>query len=95
MTETPDHSQIDFARLLRWLDPDRDLAGKRYEEIHTKLTRWFSLKGCDCPEDLTDIAIDRLTRKLDTLAPFAPGDQQYKGHHLSSVQTSSGTSFAD
>src|SRR5262249_36046354 len=31
-----------FERLLRWLSPDRDAAGRKYEQIRTKMVRFFN-----------------------------------------------------
>ena len=53
-------SQEAFDRLLAWLDPDRDRAGERYEEIRRKLIGIFLRRGCSTAEDLTDEAINRV-----------------------------------
>jgi DNA-directed RNA polymerase specialized sigma24 family protein len=50
--------------LLRSLDPDREKAGGRYEEIRRRLIRFFEWRGCDCPEELTDETINRVARQL-------------------------------
>jgi DNA-directed RNA polymerase specialized sigma24 family protein len=50
--------------LLRSLDPDREKAGERYEEIRRRLIRLFEYRGCESPEDLADETINRVARQL-------------------------------
>jgi DNA-directed RNA polymerase specialized sigma24 family protein len=50
--------------LLANLDPDRERAGERYEEIRRRLIRLFEWRGCESPEDLTDETINRVARQL-------------------------------
>lgn len=52
-----------FDNLLLWLSPDRDEAGRKYEEIRGKLVRLFIHRGCDHAEDLADETINRVIRK--------------------------------
>jgi DNA-directed RNA polymerase specialized sigma24 family protein len=52
-------------RLLLVLDPDRDVAGQKYEAIRTRLIRLFEWRGCRTPESLADETIDRVTRRID------------------------------
>ena len=58
MAETP------FDNLLAWLDPDRDLAGEKYEVIRGGLIRIFIAKGFSGAEDMADESIGRVTKKL-------------------------------
>lgn len=51
-------------RLLASLDGDADRAALLYEELRRKLIRFFDWNGAASPEELTDITLDRLTRKL-------------------------------
>jgi DNA-directed RNA polymerase specialized sigma24 family protein len=51
-------------RLLESLDPDREIAGQKYERIQQKLVRFFEWRGCAAPEELADKTIDRVTRRL-------------------------------
>jgi len=53
-----------FDRLLRFLDPDRDHAGEKYETLRLKLTRFFYSRACREAEDRADEVFDRLTKKL-------------------------------
>lgn len=57
-------TQEDFDRLLAWLDPDRDRAGEKYQEIQERLMRRFRQLGCDEPEHLANLTIDRVAKKL-------------------------------
>jgi len=50
--------------LLAQLDPDREKAGERYEIIRHKLVRLFEWRGCDSPEDLADVTLDRVAHRL-------------------------------
>lgn len=53
-----------FEALLAVLHPDRDEAGKVYEEIRRRLVRLFEWRRCACPEELTDETFNRVARKL-------------------------------
>lgn len=64
----------DFDRLLQWLDPDRERAGQKYEDIRRKLIKFFARRGFTNPEDLADEVIDRVTRKVAQIAPTYVGD---------------------
>lgn len=50
--------------LLDSLDPDREKAGVRYEEIRRRLIRFFEWRGCAAPEELADETINRVARQL-------------------------------
>lgn len=51
--------------LLRALNPDREKAGERLEEIRRRLIRFFEWRGSQRPEELTDITIDRVADQLN------------------------------
>ena len=68
-------TQDEFDRLLAWLDPDREQAGRRYEEIRRKLIRLFACRGCPEGEDLADETINRVARKVIEIAENWSGDQ--------------------
>jgi DNA-directed RNA polymerase specialized sigma24 family protein len=55
-------------QLLSWLDKDRDIAGKRYEEIRFQLINIFIARGCLISEELADKTIDRVARKVKDIA---------------------------
>jgi DNA-directed RNA polymerase specialized sigma24 family protein/GTPase SAR1 family protein len=63
-----------FDRLLAWLNPDRELAAQRYEEIRTNLIRIFVSQGIPDAEGLADETFDKITRKVDEIAPRFVGD---------------------
>jgi DNA-directed RNA polymerase specialized sigma24 family protein len=51
--------------LLAFLDPDRDRAGEKYEEIRLKLTKYFEWENCSFVEELADETINRVARAID------------------------------
>ncbi len=53
-----------FAKLLDRLDPDREQAGERYEELRRTLTRFFEWRGAPFAEEHTDEVFNRIARKL-------------------------------
>jgi DNA-directed RNA polymerase specialized sigma24 family protein len=55
-----------FERLLKWLSPNQDDAGKRYEELRRKLIGFFVYRGSGFPEDLADQTLDRVAEVLET-----------------------------
>ena len=63
-----------FEALLRWLAPDREEAGRRYETIRHKLIRIFSCRGCAESDILADEAINRVAQKVGELATTYQGD---------------------
>ena len=63
-----------FDALLNWLDPDRDRAGTKYEEIRESLINIFSWRGFKDAEDLTDETISRVTAKIAEVATTYKGD---------------------
>jgi len=54
----------EFEALLAQLDADRERAGERYETIRRKLVRLFEWRGCAMPEDLADVTMNRVARRL-------------------------------
>jgi RNA polymerase sigma factor (sigma-70 family) len=67
-------STEDFDRFLVWLSPDRERAAVRYNEIHTALARIFACRGCERPADLADETLDRVIRKVESVAPGYEGN---------------------
>jgi len=63
-----------FDGLLAWLNPDREQAGRKYEEIRRKLITILSCRGCNCPEDLTDETMNRVTRRVPQIIDSYLGD---------------------
>src|SRR5687768_1811443 len=54
-----------FNKLLNNLDPERESAGQKYEQLHRKLQKFFEMHGCVLSQDLADETINRVTRRLE------------------------------
>jgi DNA-directed RNA polymerase specialized sigma24 family protein len=67
-------SQQSFDTLLSWLDPDREAAGIKYENIRASLIRIFISNGFDDAEDLADITINRVTLKIPAMIDTYVGE---------------------
>ena len=63
-----------FEGLLDWLDPDREVAGEKYEHIRRALIKIFISNGRVSVEDLADEAINRVARKLSKIRADYEGD---------------------
>jgi DNA-directed RNA polymerase specialized sigma24 family protein len=63
-----------FDGLLAWLDPDRELAGEKYERIRVGLIRGFQKHGCVLPEELADETINRVARRLPDIVETYVGE---------------------
>jgi len=74
MKKNWDLTEAAFDHLLAWLNPDREAAGRRYEEIRRRLVKFFICRGCSYPEDLADETINRVARKVPEVAPTYGGD---------------------
>lgn len=53
-----------FEALLRHLGPDREKAGRQYEQLRGRLLAVFTYRRCPHPEELADETMDRAARKL-------------------------------
>lgn len=58
----------DFDNLLAWLDPDREAAARRYEEIRHNLIQFFARNGCHDPEGMAEETIARVTERVVKLS---------------------------
>ena len=67
-------TQESFEALLMWLDPDREVAGKKYEAIRTGLIKIFVTKGFSSAEDLADEVINRVIDRLTEIRDSYVGD---------------------
>lgn len=67
-------TQAAFDSLLAWLDPDRDQAGRKYEQIRSRLIRIFTCRGRPDAEELADETINRVTLKVADVAQEYVGD---------------------
>jgi DNA-directed RNA polymerase specialized sigma24 family protein len=63
-----------FDALLAWLNPERDAAGRKYEEIRLRLIKIFVCRGCYEPEDLADETINRVSKKLTEIESTYSGE---------------------
>lgn len=67
-------SQESFEGLLDWLDPDRDQAGVKYEQIRGGLINYFTFRApCDA-EDLADETINRVISRLPEIKNQVNGE---------------------
>ena len=57
-------NQEAFDRLLVAFDADREIAGRKYLEIRSNLTRFFEWRGCSFPEDHADETINRMAKRV-------------------------------
>jgi DNA-directed RNA polymerase specialized sigma24 family protein len=69
-------SQEDFDAILAWLDPDRERAGIKYEELRRSLIRILSWKGCVDAEGLADETFNRVAGKLPKVKGTYGGDRR-------------------
>jgi DNA-directed RNA polymerase specialized sigma24 family protein len=63
-----------FDELLDWLDPDRDIAGRKYESIRAGLVRLFISHGISDGAFYADETIDRVTKRLPEIRPTFVGE---------------------
>ena len=54
-----------FGQFLRWLSRDDELAVQEYQQIRTKLIRFFIHKGCTDADDLFDKTVDIVVAKVE------------------------------
>jgi len=64
-----------FDKLLAWLNPDPEQAGRKYEEIRSRLIKIFTSRGCTVPEDLADETFNRVAKKVPEIAGTYVGDR--------------------
>lgn len=67
-------TQEAFDRLLSWLDPDRERAGEKYENIRSRLIKRFRQLGCAESEETANETIDRVAKKLPEIIKTYKGD---------------------
>jgi RNA polymerase sigma factor (sigma-70 family) len=63
-----------FDELLAWLDPNREVAGRKYEEIRRSLVKVFAWRKCSDAEGMADCAINRVAHKVRELRPNYEGN---------------------
>lgn len=74
MTRREPINSESFEALLGWLDHCRDVAGQKYELIRRGLIKIFIARGCHDAEDLADVTINRVVRKLPEIRGGYVGD---------------------
>ena len=67
-------TQEQFDCLLTWLSDDRDVAGRKYENIRAGLVRMFVSKGFSNAEDLADETINRVMMRLPDIRANYKGE---------------------
>lgn len=67
-------TQDAFDTLLAWLDPDRDRAGQKYEQIRLRLIKIFTCRGCYDAEDLADETINRVVARVEGISAGYDGN---------------------
>jgi len=67
-------TQDAFDGLLDWLDPDREVAGRKYEAIRLRLIKIFTCRGCSEAEDLADETINRVAARVGEIATDYQGE---------------------
>lgn len=67
-------NQDNFDSLLKWLDPNREKAGEKYETIRNGLINMFEYKGCISAEELADETIDRVAKRVPEIEGSYTGD---------------------
>jgi DNA-directed RNA polymerase specialized sigma24 family protein len=63
-----------FDELLGWLGPNSEAAGRKYEDIRSRLIVMFRSRRCVFPEDLADATFERAAQKLAYLTESFMGD---------------------
>lgn len=52
-------------KFIRCMDGSPARAAEKYEEMQTRLVRFFEWQGCHTPEEAADTTLDRAIRKID------------------------------
>jgi len=60
--------------LLEWLDPDRERAGERFEEIRSRVTKILVRRQCYEAEELWDVTGNRVCHRVEEIARTYVGD---------------------
>lgn len=76
MPRNSDIPSDSFNELLDWLNPDRDLAARMYEEIRRDLIKVFGWNKCIDPEGMADETFDRVAKKAHQLKDSFQGNRK-------------------
>ncbi|MFL6214355.1 MAG: RNA polymerase sigma factor [Blastocatellia bacterium] len=63
-----------FDKFLSWLHPNREQAGKKYEDIRRHLIIILNCRGCAEAEDLADETINRVIRRAQQMVDTYHGE---------------------
>jgi RNA polymerase sigma factor (sigma-70 family) len=74
MPQDPDIPPNGFVEILDWLDPDREKAAAKYEELRRSLIKIFAHRMCADPEGMADEVFERVAEKVHYLRPDYKGD---------------------
>lgn len=74
MKRERDPTSEEFEKLLAWLDSDRDVTGKKYEAIRSRLIRIFVSRGCVEAETLADEVMNRVAVRIDKVVETYKGE---------------------
>jgi DNA-directed RNA polymerase specialized sigma24 family protein len=77
--EVSDLTPEELEALLRLLDPDRERAGERYEELRRQLVRLFGFWGNEEPEELADETLNRMAHKAAEGVPVTDAFRYARG----------------
>jgi len=67
-------NRTDFDELLVWIAQTGDSPGEAYERLRIRLIKILSSRGCYNADELTDETIDRVTKKVRSVAKTYEGD---------------------
>lgn len=67
MRRERDPTPEEFEKLLAWLDPVREEAGRKFELIHSRLVKIFVARGCVDAESLADEVMNRIAVRIDSI----------------------------
>jgi RNA polymerase sigma factor (sigma-70 family) len=70
-------TQEAFDELLAWLNPDREQAARRYEDIRDRLIRILMHRGCTAADELADKTINQVARKVGEIKSYYVGDPAF------------------
>lgn len=77
MPRHPVITQEKFDELLAWLDPEREPAGNKYEDLRRSLIKIFTWRECDDAESLADETINRVANRVHELRQTYKGDPAF------------------
>lgn len=66
-----------FKLLLEWLDPEEELAVRKYEKIRQRLIKILQFRGCSDAESLANTTFDRVVAKMPEISTNYVGDPTF------------------